>query len=94
MRWVADVLDLANQKLGRRHTAIGPSHFMHEDLDEEWVELIWEHSVLPYIAEQFFGEEDRLSEFDLDMLRREATSTDEGGEQDDDNRYEQDTGDA
>ncbi|MDE0169249.1 MAG: AAA family ATPase [bacterium] len=80
MTWVAEVVDLANQKLGRRHTAIGPSHFMDEDLDEEWVELIWEHSVLPYIAEQFFGEEDRLPDFHLDKLRREATPTADGGD--------------
>ena len=92
MSWVAAVLDLANEKLGRRHTAIGPSHFMHEDLDEEWVELIWEHSVLPYIAEQFFGEQDRIAEFDLDELRREATPTADGGDAED--AGEQDSPDA
>jgi 5-methylcytosine-specific restriction protein B len=68
--WIADAVDRANQRLGSRHQAIGPSHFMRVDLDEEWVALIWEHSVLPYIAEQFFGEEDRLSEFDLQVLRQ------------------------
>ena len=80
MTWVADVVDLANRKLGRRHTAIGPSHFMHEDLDDDWVELIWEHSVLPYIAEQFFGEEDQVPDFDLEKLRREAIPTADGGD--------------
>ena len=94
MTWVADLVDLANQKLGQRHTAIGPSHFMHEDLDDEWVSLIWEHSVLPYIAEQFFGEDDRLGEFDLDKLRREATSAVERERQDDDNPEEENPGDA
>ena len=66
--WLADVVDRANQRLGGRHQAIGPSHFMRGDLDEEWIELIWEHSVLPYIAEQFFGEEDRLDQFKLVAL--------------------------
>ena len=94
MAWVAGVLDLANRKLGRRHTAIGPSHFMQENLDEEWVGLIWEHSVLPYIAEQFFGEEDRLGQFDLDKLRREVTSIAEGGVQDDTSAEEPDPVDA
>ena len=94
MAWVADVLDLANQKLGRRHTAIGPSHFMHEDLDDEWVELIWENSVLPYIAEQFFGEDDRLGDFDLDRLRGQATSTAEAGDQGGTDPEEQGPGDA
>ena len=35
--WVAKLLDLANAKLSDRHLAIGPSHFMRKDLDEEWV---------------------------------------------------------
>ena len=90
LSWVAEVVDLANAKLGRRHAAIGPSYFLDPDLDEEWVRLIWEHSVLPYIAEQFFGEEDRLDEFALDRLRAETTSTDEEGERDDGNWEERD----
>ena len=46
--WVADLVELANSKLPDRHLAIGPSYFMHDELDEEWVELIWEtfdHSI-------------------------------------------------
>lgn len=69
LSWVNDVVNRANELLGDRHIAVGPSHFMRNDLDDEWVELIWEHSVLPYIAEQLFGEEDRLVEFSLDSLR-------------------------
>ena len=74
MAWVAEVLDRANEKLDRPHAAIGPSHFMHSYLDEEWVGMIWKHSVLPYIAEQYFGEEARVKEFALDRLRSQATS--------------------
>ena len=69
LAWVAGVVDQANQMMGDRHMAIGPSYFMKADLDERWVDLIWEHSILPYIAEQFFGEESRLDEFRLDRLR-------------------------
>ena len=69
MEWVADVVDSANDKLGDRHAAIGPSHFMNPQLDDEWTERIWKHSVLPYLAEQLFGEEDRLDEFTLDALK-------------------------
>lgn len=67
--WVAGVVDRANARLKDRHAAIGPSHFMRDDLDENWVGLIWEHSVLPYIAEQLFGEDERLDEFALAALR-------------------------
>ena len=61
-------MDRANEQLGNRHAAIGPSHFLDARLDEERVQRIWEHSVLPYIAEQLFTEEDRLQDFTLDRL--------------------------
>ncbi|HEU5317707.1 MAG TPA: AAA family ATPase [Chloroflexota bacterium] len=73
--WVADAVDRANAALSAqhdRHAAIGPSHFMRPDLSEEWVELIWEHAVLPTIAEQLFGDEAALQEFRLDRLRAGA----------------------
>lgn len=70
MQWVADVVDRANEHLGNRHAAIGPSHFIDTGLDEKRVRMIWEHSVLPYVAEQLFTEEGRLPDFDLDRLRQ------------------------
>ena len=93
MEWVADVVERANEKLREdRHAAIGPSYFMKDDLDEEAVTRIWKHSVLPYIEERLFGEGDRLSEFDLDKLRRE---TDRGNLQDQDEVQEgDDSGDG
>ena len=42
---------------------------MRANLTEEWVELIWKHAILPYLGEQFFGEEERLAEFELERLR-------------------------
>jgi hypothetical protein len=42
---------------------------MRTNLSEEWVELIWEHAITPYLAEQLFGEEDRLATFSLERLR-------------------------
>jgi 5-methylcytosine-specific restriction enzyme B len=72
MLWVADRVDQANALMGDKHAAIGPSHFMKQNLDDEWVRLIWEHSILPYIGEHFFGEEDRLRQFELDALTRRA----------------------
>ncbi len=69
LEWVADVVDRANDRLGERHAAIGPSYFMKENLSAEWVERVWEHAVKPYLAEHFMGEEERLSEFTLAALR-------------------------
>ena len=72
MGWVADVIDRANEKLDNREAAIGPSYFMKDELDEPRVKRIWEHDVLPYVEEQLYGQHDRLAEFALDRLRREA----------------------
>lgn len=69
LAWVAHVVDEANRRLGSGHIAIGPSHFLRPDLSEEWVELIWEHAILPYLTEQFFGEEAQLERFSLPALR-------------------------
>ncbi len=79
VEWVADVVELTNEKMkDDRHAAIGPSYFMKDNLDDEAVERIWKHSVLPYIEERRYGDEDRAGEFDLKALRREAKGTSEG----------------
>ena len=79
MLWLADVVDRANKKLADRRAAIGPSYFMKGDLDDEKVALIWEHSVLPYIEERLYGEDNRLDEFRLDRLRSEDGEESDGG---------------
>ncbi len=84
MTCVADVVDRANDKLNDRNAAIGPSYFMKDNLDQATVERIWEHSVLPYIEERLFGEEDTRSKFSLDALRRQdapGNGADGGDEQ-------------
>ena len=75
MAWVADLVDVANEKVGDRHMGIGPSYFMTGEgaLDEGRVRRIWKRAVIPYIEEQFFGNEDRLVEFDFDRLLSELT---------------------
>ncbi len=81
MPWLAKVVDLANTKLDNREAAIGPSYFMKDDLDEERVGRIWEHDVLPYIEEQLYGQHERLAEFDIKTLRREAEGNEGSSEQ-------------
>ena len=73
MGWVADLVDAANDKIGDRHLGIGPSYFMTSpgELDEVQVRRIWRRAVIPYVEEQFFGNEERLAEFDFDVLRAE-----------------------
>ena len=65
MEWVADVVKNVNEKLkDDRHAAIGPSYFMKDGLDRAAVERVWKHSVLPYIEECLFGDNDRIGEFE------------------------------
>ena len=74
MRWVADVVDKANEQLQQdeRDAAIGPSYFMKENLNEGDVEIRWQHSVMPYIRELLFGQDSRIADFELDKLRGNA----------------------
>lgn len=87
LAWVADVLDEANARLPDRHMAIGPSHFLRADLSERVVELVWKHSILPSIEEQFYDQPGRLEAMQLEVLRNvvlakrevDEKSTDDGG---------------
>lgn len=85
MEWVADVVEEANVLLkDDRHAAIGPSYFMKDNLNEEFVRRIWKHSVIPYIEERLFGIDKGLDAFDLDKLRVQAAQIrrqEEGQEQ-------------
>ena len=72
LSWIADAVAQANTHLDR-HGAIGPSHFMKENLDEAKTQLIWDHSIIPYIEEVFFGDEERVEEFRLEHLRRSSS---------------------
>ncbi len=72
MEWVAAVVDAANAKLTDRHAAIGPSHFLKSNLTPQWLQTIWEYAVIPFLEEQFFGEEYRLTEFALEKLCTEV----------------------
>jgi len=76
MRWVADVVDLANDRLADRNGAIGPSFFLVAGLDEARLGLIWKHEILPYLEDHFFDEPDRLVDFGLDALTRAVRGAD------------------
>jgi 5-methylcytosine-specific restriction protein B len=69
MGWIADVVDRANHELKNRQMAIGPSHFMRDDLSEDVFDRVWQYSVLPYIEEQFFDQPERSDSFDWKKLR-------------------------
>ena len=84
IHWVADVVDRANELLDDRDGGIGPSYFMREDLDDRWVSLIWEHQIMPYLEEHFFGAPDRLEDFNLEALKSSSGSPGSSEVQEDD----------
>ncbi|MDE2695792.1 MAG: AAA family ATPase [Chloroflexota bacterium] len=75
--WVADLVDLANERLTDRDAAIGPSYFMDPDheLDDERVSRIWRRAVMPYIEEQCYGEEEKLRSLQYDRLLSELNAS-------------------
>ena len=73
MEWVAETVDRANEKLNERDLAIGPSHFMKSDLNDELVERIWIRSVIPYLEDHFFDEPGRVEDFSLAALKNPQT---------------------
>ncbi|MET8837783.1 hypothetical protein ABZV78_28235 [Micromonospora sp. NPDC004540] len=76
LTWLASAVDRVNQLLNDP-AAIGPSHFIRDDLDETWIRRAWEHYVLPTLEDHFYGQEHRLAEFDLDLLRTEVNAPSE-----------------
>ncbi len=69
LEWIARVVVEANDLLKEeRHAAIGPSYFIEDGLDKEKVRRIWQHSVLPYIQERLFGDDDHIKQFELKTL--------------------------
>ncbi len=68
--WLPGVIEKANSMAVDRHVALGPSHFLDAKLTEQRVELIWEHSVMPYFEEQFLDEPDQLRRFELTSIRK------------------------
>lgn len=79
LKWLAELVDEANRRLDDPDFAIGPSHFIRADktLTEEWARVVWEHSILPYLEERFFGEREQLERFKFDVLRSAVTGVDD-----------------
>jgi hypothetical protein len=74
--WVADLVAKANEKIADPDAAIGPSHFFRDTpLDVEWLELVWEHAVLPTLRDHFHGRVSKLAELSFEVLREEVTGS-------------------
>jgi len=74
MAWVAEMVEIANAKLADRNGAIGPSFFLHADLDDARLGVIWRYEILPYLEDHFFDDPGRLAEFEIERLRPTVSS--------------------
>lgn len=83
--WIGELLEMVNDNLirdlGGPHLQIGPSHFMKKGLDENAVRRIWQYNILPFIEDQFFGQPDRIRNYEFDRVlaeyrRQTPTGTD------------------
>jgi 5-methylcytosine-specific restriction protein B len=79
MAFLAEMLDYVNWQLNDVHASIGPSHFLVKDtrtLTEDKAELIWNHSILPALADRFFDTPDELKRFAYQQVRSRAVPDD------------------
>jgi 5-methylcytosine-specific restriction protein B len=79
MAFLADMVDHVNAQIDDPHAAIGPSHFLVKDarkLREAQAESIWEHSILPALADRFFDTPQELRRFSYREVRSRAAPED------------------
>jgi len=80
MREVADIVDRLNRLLRAqvgRHLQVGHSYFLREDLSQDILARIWDSDVIPFLEDQFFGQERKLDQFRLERLRQASGGNDE-----------------
>lgn len=76
--WVADAVATANQRIDDPDAAIGPSHFFRDTpIDDAWLDMVWEHAIMPTLREHFHGRTERLKDLSLTELRSVVTRSDE-----------------
>ncbi len=73
--WLADLLDLANERIEDADQAVGPSHFMGE-VSEQSARRSWHNIVLPGLRELFYHQQARLADLDFEVLKAEVTGAD------------------
>lgn len=71
MVFLAKMLDDINTRLDDPHSAVGPSHFLIDPrkLTEAKAEQIWNHAILPALADRFFDDPGALKDFAYQTVR-------------------------
>ncbi len=71
----ARLLDELNRRIADPDLTIGPSYLMGAAAtDERRLRAVWDYSILPLLAERFYGTSEDLSRFGLEALRSAVTA--------------------
>ncbi|PAY16684.1 hypothetical protein CKO51_25695 [Rhodopirellula sp. SM50] len=69
---VAEIFDRLNVSLRdagvEEDRLVGHAHFMSVHLDEDFMSLIWEATIMPLLKEYFFAEPEKLKQFELEQF--------------------------
>ncbi len=79
MFWLAELLKVANQRVPDPAFVIGPSYFMRSDISKDIAELVWKHSVRPYLTSRF--EPESIPDLTWEALRSAVTGETTDGRQ-------------
>lgn len=71
MFWLAELLELANQRIPDPAFVVGPSYFMRSDISKDIAERVWRYSVRPYLTSRF--EAEAIPDLTWDALRSAVT---------------------
>lgn len=75
--WLADLLDLANERINDPDQSIGPSHFLDPEVSELSARRAWDNAVVPMLTELFYAQPDRVPELTFDVLKIAVTGNDD-----------------
>jgi 5-methylcytosine-specific restriction protein B len=69
---------LSQQAIDDPNFAIGPSYFMDRTLTETRLAQIWRRSIIPYLEEYYFEQEDAVAPWRWESARMRAVRMGEG----------------
>jgi 5-methylcytosine-specific restriction protein B len=75
--WPARVLDELNARIEDADAAIGPSYLMDPQIyqRDDGMERVWQYSIMPLLADLFYGQSDLEERYGLTALRKAVGAT-------------------
>jgi len=82
--WPAQVLDQLNARIEDADAAIGPSYLMDPGIyhRDDGMDRVWQYSIMPLLADLFYGQSNLEERYGLTALRRAVGATETAPESD------------